>query len=367
MIHPIFIFFFFQIPILALSLLPTAFPDIPAGLRGEAVRNAIRKELGVGNNNLNNGRGILLPLHTSTQLVKLHGLGVSSFVQGKFTCSAFSSSSSSSSSSLSVLSHASSSNSSSSSNIDSGVENSIIYKDCDVKDACWLTNKGKVVDTLKIAYFGSLQEAYLLTSYCADSNSSASSSSHSKFPYNMYDLLDKTVFPLDQVTLTDLTKSARVFGVIAPDEVVAKRILQRSNIVDSEAIDMFLSRANVKCLKTPGGCILMKGMQLFNYQHCYTMIVPDNDEGDQIFHRITEHIGNGDKDMPPLIIDASEYESLRIEVRQFQNDMINFQISPHLFLSSMVYRLLFMKWWGMKKILLEAPHQLDPWNSTFHS
>jgi hypothetical protein len=213
--------------------------------------------------------------------VKVEGAGCANFINGKFTCAKFGTSSK----------HTNS-----------------------VKDACLLTNKGNVVDTLKIAYLNGDNGnddnvAYLLTSCC-------SCSSNSSTPYSLYDMLDKTVFPLDQVTLSDLTSTARIFGVIAPDPIRVERIFARANILDAESFQKFSSDTKCRCVQSSNGCILLKGMQLFDnqYTYCYTLIVPEQKEGEHILKNLNKELGDDENNRPPLEIAASEYESLRIEV-----------------------------------------------------
>ena len=154
--------------------------------------------------------------------------------------------------------------------------------------------------------------AYLLTSCC-------SCSSNSSTPYSLYDMLDKTVFPLDQVTLSDLTSTARIFGVIAPDPIRVERIFARANILDAESFQKFLSDTKCRCVQSSNGCILLKGMQLFDnqYTYCYTLIVPEQKEGEHILKRLNKELGDDENNRPPLEIAASEYESLRIEVSMY--------------------------------------------------
>ena len=129
------------------------------------------------------------------------------------------------------------------------------------------------------------------------------------------------------------TNESCIFGIVAPSMEDANRILRRiipNEVLDSSA-DIFKSDAlpNVGvesniCAKFSNGCVLMRGTQ-FNFSpyrdnqfHSgYTMIIPNLSLGKRMLNLLTktERADNADEYLPPIEIAASEYESLRIEVR----------------------------------------------------
>ncbi len=293
--------------------LPSAYDiTLPASLRGEAVRSALKSD-----------RGVCLDFTSSTinpnlniGLVKVTGTTISNFLNSKL----------SNSFPIKIL------NSKGKGVISSSENVKLEYGQ--LKEAGLITSKGRLIDKLTVLYFNdkesnSLSDAYLMTS-----------PGHSGSM--LFDRLDPFIFPLDGVKLHDMcpttknstskksgNKSTKVFTVLATKSQNVQSTIQK-NIVpvlskwgfDSQFL---FPQRNTDCLRysfnAPGdnnGKIeLLIHEQNFLPNCCcygYTIIISQesnnvNDIASQIWNNMVD-VNNyeGPVELGPL-----EYETLRIE------------------------------------------------------
>jgi folate-binding Fe-S cluster repair protein YgfZ len=265
--------------------------DIPVGLRKEAIENALST------------RGICINTSKKmrTGVVHIKGKGCVSFLNNKF------------SNFFPVL---------------SGQTKGA------VKEACFLTSKGQVIDKLTIPYSAvnpeGETEAYLITSpdmlfasRQRDTNGEAEGSSSSSLSY-LYKSLEPLIFPLDEVKITDMTSSCTVIGLSStksidilkeqlrqtlseytstPSAVVDERIPTTPGIASQVTLDTIDFTKNCRAIISCTTSLLPNCIAGY-----HVLIV--NDTNDVVWNALSQDnpsIGG------PLPIDALEYELLRIE------------------------------------------------------
>lgn len=292
--------------------LPSSYDiTLPASLRGEAVRSALKSD-----------RGVCLDFTSSTinpnlniGLVKVTGTTISNFLNSKL----------SNSFPMKILN--------SKEKVGIGSNENVKLEYGQLKEAGLITSKGRLIDKLTVLYFNneesnSLSDAYLMTS-----------PGHSGSM--LFDRLDPFIFPLDGVKLHDMcptthttnkksgNKSTKVFTVLATKSQNAQSTIQK-NIVpvlskwgfDSQFL---FPQRNMDCLRysfdapgdNDGKIELLIHEQTFLPSCCcygYTIIICQesnnvNDLASQIWNNMVD-VNNyeGPVELGPL-----EYETLRIE------------------------------------------------------
>ena len=282
-------------------------PDIPAGLRGEAVRNALSVD-----------RGIVISYHDlGVELVRIKGAGARQFINGKFTCSV--------------------------SSQDDGYEMKVLSSQSlsllRIYDGCWLTPKGRTRDLVRIMtvaedeYYIMSNPIGLLSSKGTGDNSDSSGGGNS-----LYDELNRLVFPLDEVEISSCASStSQMIGIHAPNQdrmtELLECIIPSVDFSGNEA-SSFQPKNGNKVLNFSNGIMVAQGTQLSRFSSygsklfpfCVTVIVPTSTNNDFLSYS-TSNVSLGDKMMrkllefetdngcdPPLLIGELEYESLRIEL-----------------------------------------------------
>jgi len=284
-----------------LTLLKSSFdPDIPAGLRGEAVRNALSVD-----------RGIVISYHDlGVELVRMKGAGARQFMNGKFTCFV-------------------------SSQDDDYMMESLLR----IYDGCWLTPKGRTRDLVRIMTVAE-DEYYIMSNPIgvASSKRSGSNSESSSGGSSLYDELNRLVFPLDEVEISSCASStSQMIGIHAPNQDRVTELLEciiPSVDFSGNEPSSFQPKNGNKVLTFSNGIMVAQGTQLSRFSSygsklfpfCVTVIVPTSTNDDFLSYS-TSNVSLGDKMMdkllefetddgcdPPLLIGELEYESLRIEL-----------------------------------------------------
>jgi folate-binding Fe-S cluster repair protein YgfZ len=228
----------------------------PAGMRGEAVRSALRS-----------GRCICFDLGDSPfqqGWIKLEGKGVMDFLSNKMT-------------------------------------QSFDGRSC-YKEACLLTAKGRVIDLLGVAVLSS-ECAYLLTSPGHKGKA-------------LFDRLDPLIFPMDQIKLKDCSKSSRIITLASTktkhaQAAIEKYVLPLCNLgkevkfpekdnnciqwkLESDVTLTLLSTVNLPRTAASG----------------FTLVIENDAALSQMIRN--NLVGEGSPE-GPIEIGALEYDTLRIE------------------------------------------------------
>ncbi|KAL3944367.1 MAG: hypothetical protein SGBAC_001571 [Bacillariaceae sp.] len=261
------------------SPLSSVYPEgTPAGMRGEAVRSAIRS-----------GRCVGWDLSTEPTLspggvLKITGKGTRTFLNNKLTQS-FSETGTSSSSSSSSSSSTSSSSS--------------------YQEACLLDPKGRVVDRLRVAMVDE-ETAYVLTSPGHTSE-------------DLLNRLDPFVFPLDEITLENVQDSFLMTLVSVQREDVQEALVEQFlpkngkqfpfPTRSDEAVTWMTYKDDISVVVLPStGLPPVAAVG-------YTMIFHGIGAKDLISKEWAHLIGD-DNPEGPIGIGGLEYETLRIEAGQ---------------------------------------------------
>lgn len=256
--------------------------QLPAGLRGEAVRSSLCDSTRGIFYNLSNGSGF------NCGITHVKGKGTLDFLHSKFTNSF----------QRSDLLFDNDLN-----NNDGSEEDEVVVV---VKDACYLSPRGRIIDKVTIVVLLSSskekekEEAYIITS-----------------PYHgsqLYKQLDSFVFPMDGIQLTDVSDKYDVFCVASTSLMNAQSILLNNNIHMTE----FPNNNNKVRIKGRPGCIWNKDIIVLQdslmLPSCaargYTLLVPTN-QREVVYNSLTNT--NDDNDSLPLEIKCLEWDSLRIE------------------------------------------------------
>ena len=272
---------------------PNNLPNIPAGLRGEAVRSALcdpKKGLWYELSN---------PKTFQVGTMKVKGSGTLDFLHSKFTNSF-----DKPSLPQSFLQN------------QHGTTNNGI-----VRETCFLTAKGRTIDTLSILLTHDNDnkdqfEAHILTSPMHYSG--------------LYDKLNPFVFPMDGIQLQDCTSSLSIFSIMSTTLANAQAIIQRTII---PALETKFKSSTPYSLPPQGeGCIWTIPHNLQNYDDSnqmyimehgimlppcaargYTILIPS-----QLSYIIKDSLNDGNtnsdsSDSLPMEISTLEWESLRIE------------------------------------------------------
>jgi glycine cleavage system aminomethyltransferase T len=238
------------------STLPSVYPpDTPPGMRGEAVRAAIRS-----------GRCIAWDLTETPYcqgLLQVQGKGTLSFLNNK-------------------------------------VSNTV--KAGQSVRACLLNAKGRVVDTLTVAALDA-DNAYMMTSPGHDGS-------------KLFDKLDPLIFPMDEVRLTDCSSTSRILTLASISLADVQDCIQRDvlPLINVRANWKFPKKG--ECFEFPlqsGASLLILPTCILPDVAChgYTLVLR-NDKTDlyQVVWRnlVTEANPDG-----PIEIGALEWDTLRIE------------------------------------------------------
>lgn len=188
-----------------------------------------------------------------------------------------------------------------------------------VKDACLLTPRGRLVDTVRIASLLPSDEAFVLTStHCVDDDDDDPGITHN---YNLFQKLDRLIFPMDQVQLSDCGSSYKIMDIMASSKEKVDVILHKAmDIVQPGASNVKMADEKYKSFSN--GVMIFRGTQ-FNFSshknsfYGYTIFVPDDFSGleRQLLYELSRGDGSdaSNYESPPLVISAAEYDSLRIE------------------------------------------------------
>lgn len=274
-------------PITIPDPLPSIFPpELPAGLRGEAVRSSLRdKKKGLWYEIAN-------PETFQAGILRVQGSGSLSFLHSKFTNS-FDIASLPSFSSLDQK----------------GI----------VRDTCYLTGKGRTVDTLSVLVTQNTDkkgeyQAHILTSPFHGSS--------------LYNKLSPFVFPMDGIELVDCTSSKKedpnnlaAFCVISTSQSNAQSILERTiipTLKTKSASSFQIPNEGEGCVWTLDGdgnknIYVMGGGTMLPTCAAkgFTLLVPTSLSSMMKEALIGPLNDNGEN--APMEISALEWESLRIE------------------------------------------------------
>jgi folate-binding protein YgfZ len=236
-------------------------PGTPSGLRGEAVRSALKS-----------GRCVCWNLSDSPLshggILKIQGRGTLDFINNKFT-------------------------------------QSFDGSPMSFQDACLLNGKGRTVDRLRIAVLDG-ETAIVLTS-----------PGHSS--QDLLERLDPFIFPLDQVKLTNLNQAC-MFTVASTQWADVQTLIREQVVKDSSSSYSFPSKRN-KCAQwriTPESTLLLFPSTGLPSVTCvgYTLIFLSENRDDNQGARIWQYLINEYNTEGPIEVGPSEYETLRIEAGQ---------------------------------------------------
>ena len=270
--------------------LASTFPrELPAGMRGEAVRSALRSPNGVCiDYTSNNQFGI--------GVVKVDGVGVQSFLEGKLSNS-----------------------------FDLGADAASTTKSDASRgklvDSCLLTSRGRTVDRISVALFAgpnsdegdddasSSAAAYLLTS-----PGHAGSA--------LFRRLDPYVFPMDGVKLTDMMDtsskiSTRIITVAATKLSHAREMVERY-VAPKVAAKLDLpKRGDCTRISADGSGIKVIILPYTFLPDCvcvgYTFVISESSDGCATAQRIWDSLISEIDDQAPVELGPLEWETLRIE------------------------------------------------------
>lgn len=239
------------------SDLPSAYPlEAPAGMRGEAVRSALRS-----------GRCICWDLSGSPLkqgLIQVQGKGTIDFLNNKLS--------------------------------------QTFSRGGEFKDACLLNGKGRVVDKLSVATVMP-DLAYILTS-------------PGHFGSKLFDMLDPLVFPMDRVQLSDLSEMTHTIALASVRQNDVKTcietyMLPHLSLTESWRFPVPGQPLAYK-LKSGGTLIISPSTGLPEVAAAgYSMLFLDDFK--KVGRRIFRTMVSEESPEGPIEIGALEYETLRIE------------------------------------------------------
>lgn len=273
------------------TTLPSVYPDdTPAGMRGEAVRAALRSTQCLGWKLATKDTDCDSP-NLSSGLLKLQGRGALDFLNNKL--------------SNSFLLPATGSGES--------------KNDC-FAQACLLTSKGRLVDTLAIGYADT--QAYVMPS---PGHSGAA----------LFQKLDPFIFPMDQVKLTDLSESSCIFTLASThlqhvQDAIEKQLLPKLQEILPTAIGLDHNKKLVLPAKEQSLVVNLSSSEESKEDACLVVIphagLPDcavvgytlafYGSAQAAGNQVWQHLVGDDNPRGPVEIKALEYESLRIETGQ---------------------------------------------------
>ena len=275
--------------------LASVYPDgTPAGMRGEAVRAALRSEqcLAWKLETISSPEDTPSSPNLASGLLQLQGKGVLDFLNNKLSNSFVASGG-------------------------GGADDAL-----DITQACLLTPKGRLVDTLAVAY--SENNAFVMPS---PGHTGAS----------LFQRLDPFIFPMDQVKLTDLSCSNNllVFTIASTDlehvkATVSSQLLPKlRELVDSSTLGDNILPSNNNApmnnnnpqgrLVTLGGeenRLLVLPLTGLPDSACtgYTFAFLNDQQG--VGNQLWTYLVGDDNPQGPVEIRGLEYETLRIEAGQ---------------------------------------------------
>ena len=228
--------------------------DIPSGIRGEAMRSSIRSP----------NRGIWYKPLDETDLncsmIHVHGKGTIDFLNSKLSST--------------FCAHHS-------------------------KESCILNQKGKVFDKI-IVSVETNEDAYIITS-----------------PYSsnlLYDTLNNLIFPLDQVSIKDVTSSVHVFVVASTKYQNTQSIVNKHLASLGEGTITFPSSSDITYIGNKKASVISD----IGFPRCalqgYTIYTFDDTIANTINKALSLSSANDSNVELPLLLKKREYESLRIEV-----------------------------------------------------
>ena len=263
--------------------LPSTFPrELPAGMRGEAVRSALRSP---------NGICVDFTSHDEfgVGVVKVDGSGVQQFLEGKL---------------------------SNSFDLGSGTESDGHGK---LVDSCLLTPRGRTVDRIAVSLFrgqsdndgdDKSSEAYLLTSPGHGGST-------------LFNRLDPYVFPMDGVKLTDMMDeskvSTRVITVAATKLSHVQETVTRyvSSNLKSEGLTLPRRGECTRVSTDDGPNVIILPSTFLPECVCvgYTFVISETGggSGDTRAQRIWDALTAEFDDQAPVELGPLEWETLRIE------------------------------------------------------
>jgi folate-binding Fe-S cluster repair protein YgfZ len=282
----------------ATSEIPTPYDDLssaydmnlPPSMVGEAVRAALRSDRGICFDFSTNQYSDNGPDGRLVSVVKIHGKGTRSFLNAKF--------------SQSVPKQ--------SVGVSTSLQSLELIRSGLAFETGYLTSKGRIIDRiLALAFLNESEdgtdEAFLITS--PGNNAS-----------NLYNELDKFVFPMDQVTLTDCSSSSQhdVTSVItlACAKLSHAQTSFNNNVVEllggENAQFQFPSRGVCNHYRTKNADVYILEHTFLSTDVChgYTLVI----QGDgSLSNQIWRHMTDEQNDKGPVGVGSLEYETLRIE------------------------------------------------------
>lgn len=279
------------------EILPSVYDkSLPAVLRGEAVRSALRSD-----------RGVFVDFTSSScslknvGVVKVSGQGTPEFLNSK-------------------LSNSFSKEFTGERKIHNINSFEIVMEKGEMKEAGILNSKGHVIDLLTTCSFATDDgiETYAITS-----------PGHSGS--QLFERLDRFIFPLDRVKLLDVCPSgvssrSRVFTFIASEDEIARRSLRDSVLPTFKdwKLESFFSLPSRKgdCIryilpKTNGGSIelvvLEQTILPSSIAKGYTLLIRDLGDDQDLGLKVLDRCTAEDNNHGPIAIGPLEYETLRIE------------------------------------------------------
>ena len=271
--------------------LASTFPrELPAGMRGEAVRSALRSP-----------NGVCIDYTSTNQfgvgVVKVDGKGVQSFLEGKL------------SNSFDLAAAATKSG--------DAIRGRLV-------DSCLLTPRGRTVDRISVALFPGPSNDIIGPSKDDDASSAAAylltSPGHGGSA--LFRRLDPYVFPMDGVQLTDMMDpsqtSTRIITVAATKLSHVKETVERyvAPSVAGTKLDL-PRRGDCTRISADGSGIKVIILPYTFLPDCvcvgYTFVISESSDGCATAQRIWDSLISEIDDQAPVELGPLEWETLRIE------------------------------------------------------